>query len=150
MAMATIVGDYCSAPLPMAIATIIGHYCSAPFPEYFDFKDCHVCGEHLEVEGAYDGLAGCVCVPHGFDMWEVEDLWESGYCGKMCCDEKACMEAFVGKRMKYAEKCISCYALVNLDPKFEEEEDDEEEDDGVEEKEEEDDEADSPGAANCA
>ena len=102
----------------MAIATIIGDYCSAPFPEYFLIKHCHVCGKDLEVEGAYDGLAGCMCVPIGFDEWKVEDLWESGYCGKMCCDEKACMEAFVGKRMKYAEKCISCYALVNLDPNF--------------------------------
>ena len=110
----------------MDIATIIGDYCSAPFPEYFLIKHCYVCAKDLS-DGVVDKdggcgwvHAGCVCVPTGYDDWKVEDLWESGYCGKMCCCNEACMGAFVGKRIKDAEKCIACYALVNLDTNFDE------------------------------
>ena len=118
----------------MDVAMIIGGYCSAPLPTYELTKNCCICNKDLsdtldkdditygpDFYIPYHDLAGCVCAPHRYnrvDLCEVEGLWESGYCGKMCCTEEACIGAFRGKKKKEAEKCIPCYALVNLDPDF--------------------------------
>ena len=133
MGRQTALKTYSSTPLPMNIATIVGDLMYAPPPKY-DQTNCCICNKDLSepYRGFFDPYhdhpmclcppttlqVGCFCAPCGYDPWENEVLWENGYCGKMCCNEEACIGAFRGKKKKEAEKCIACYALVNLDPDF--------------------------------
>jgi len=75
---------------------------------------CDVCGAE-DGECADDPPNMAQCAPENADMYAPSQLWNEGFCGRMCCYDDKCFDKFVGKEIPETAhiQCVICVEYYN-------------------------------------